>query len=254
MKKLTLFVIIMLTSFITKAHDITNQCWNSTTKKYSFNCTNLPNGNATIKLVDANNNVITGTGAYTATIFVTGGHTTVSVPQAIRTAPVRVRFTWSDGFVNLQWSGTNNCSVVALYDFGIQARAINGNIQVDWNTDDYETATLQGSIDAKSFTDLITVYHDSLKGITYNLITNMLYYRIKFIKGNSEALSNIVKIPDLDFSRPYELFVYDVTGRLVNKYNNTTQSEFNMSGLFYLKYVQIVNDSAIIRIIKYYRP
>lgn len=249
MKKIILLITTFLSVFGAAAHDITNGCWNASTQKYSFNCTNLPNGNASVKIVDANNNVVTGSGAYSATVNVTGGQITINVPQSVRTTKVRVRFTWSDGYVNLQYSGTNSCSVVALNDYTIQARAVNGNVQAYWSNNDWDAATLQGSSDGNVFKDLITIYNDSVNKVTYNLLTNMMYYRVKFV-GSCEHLSNIVKIPDLDYTKPYTLKVYDSMGRLVGSYSNSTQADFTQSGLYYLHYIQ-QNTS---KVIKYYRP
>ena len=85
-----------------------------------------------------------------------------------------------------------------------------------------------------------------LPGHAVRYPVNAQYYRIKFI-SNTIIYSNIIKTSVLNFSKPYNLKVYDLSGRYINSYSSNNQYKFDMKGTYYLVYTQ----GTVTQVIKY---
>lgn len=117
---------ILICSFtVSKGHNIANLCWSQ--GKYSFQATQIPNGNATFKVYDLSGNFI-----YQFNKTVTGGSLVYEVNQPIRTTKVTVKVTWSDGYVNTNTSGTNQCVATPIYFSKIEGKNVGNIMQVDF--------------------------------------------------------------------------------------------------------------------------
>jgi hypothetical protein len=134
MKKTILAGILLLSGLVGSAHYLNHLCWSG--GNYSFSATAGSSGNATITLIKANGDPVTGSGAYSVVVSVSGGAVTFSVPQPNKGTVVRVKIVWSDGYVNTAYSKANECSRLPIKIVDVAAEKDGDNIHVVFKTEE----------------------------------------------------------------------------------------------------------------------
>jgi len=231
MKKISLILIGVLLSLISIAHTISNNCWGN--NQYSFNCTQLPNGIGTITIVDGNGNP---TGEYSGVVNVTNNSIVIYIPQPIRTTTKRVKFVWSDGYINFKISGTNQCSLVAIKE-ELRYSINNTFLTLKWNYDSssYKEITIQESNDGINFKNVHSLKN---KENEYYINYYSKFYRLKITKNNIIEYSNTINTTN------DKEYLKIINNSLVYNSKINKQSEiliFNINNKLIYKQIIIIN-------------
>lgn len=113
---------------------LTPICWNN--GLFTFSASDVATGTATVTLIDATGNPITGIGAYSATITVINSSLLFTVPQPVRTTVVRVKVVWHNNKVNTEYTTTKTCTNLPVKLYDINANRAGDSITLSFTSDD----------------------------------------------------------------------------------------------------------------------
>jgi len=270
MKKLLTFLAI-ISCMTTFAHTLTKQCWSN--NKYNIQAT-FGDANGKIEVTTYTNSTRTVLVEATQTYFLnSSGAVSFSVLQPQQNTQVFVYVRWfykqgsnyfptswnsGQGYPNSYSStntGSNACSVVAVNEYDITSKQTSNELKISILTKNYNKAYLEYSKDNITFKRFEVT---NSKDILFILEEGTTYIRVKYIVNNQTVYSNtlIAKYSDyeINYLKPYKLFVYNQEGKLINILADKQQLSFIVNkGLYYLKYYQIKNNIEIIKVIKFIR-
>ena len=178
MKRMILSLILVVSTLIVSAHTPVRLCWDA--GKYKFSATSVPSGIATIKVYSNSN--YTGL-IQTKTITVVGNTAIYDVNQPVRTTIVYVKVTWSDGYVNNDPTGTNQCTTQAIVNLIVlDAKNVGNNTVINFSaesTTDNEQITLNVKLrngEEKHYNILILEYlkPNDIWVVTINNLTSQV--------------------------------------------------------------------------------
>ena len=135
MKKVILVLLLAFVGIVTYAETkITPLCWNN--GLFTFSASDAVNGSATVTIIDAVGNPVTGTGAYSALITVFNNQVTFTAPQPICAIIIRIKVVWHDNHVNSKYSTTIQCNNLPVKLSALNVQRTGDSILLSFTSDD----------------------------------------------------------------------------------------------------------------------
>jgi hypothetical protein len=134
-KSLILSLLLAILSFATYAETkVTPVCWNN--GLFTFSASDAVNGSATVTIIDAAGNTVTGTGAYSALITVFNNQVTFTAPQPIRATIIRIKVVWHDNHVNSKYSTNIQCNNLPVKLSALNVERTGDDILLSFTSED----------------------------------------------------------------------------------------------------------------------